>query len=496
MGFRGGAYISDETALKIATVFACVRIIATTLGTLPIHLMHDLGESRERLPLPDIIKRPNKIQNKIAFIEYATACLALWGNCYYERIYDKETLNVKEYIPIPPNLMDVQIADDGGKKFIFDGKKEIPRYKVLHIQGLSISTPYKGEPVISLVRNGAANLAYQAETFGINFFTNGTNMGGVIEWDKDVNIDPEVRKQIVAKIIEQQQGLDSSHGLGDLPPGARYAKVGIPPEDAQFLETRRFQRTEIATWFGVPPHLVQDLQESTNNNIEHQGIEAVRYLFRPYAVRIEDALTEDLFTPKDNLFLQFNLDGLLRGDLKSRMDSYHIALQDGVYNADEVRALEDMNPQEGGIGKIYLAAANMIDKRKLSAMPVSAAKAEANKPTRERVIEIVARAAQEAGSAEAPDLSEFTEKYFSGLSHRSDTANQEEESRRFENAFRYQTWKALGRTGFRVTGECQCPDCVASRGVSLEIGSHIGTTKKYHPPFCPECAGGIEVING
>jgi HK97 family phage portal protein len=210
----------------------------------------------------------------------------------------------------------------------------------------------------------AVGLGMALEDFGATFFKNGTNIGGVAQHPKTLG---EKAKEYLKKSLQEKTGVGNANSLLILEEGMTYQKVGIPPEDAQFLETRKFQTTDIARFFNVPPHMVGDLERSTNNNIEEQAIEFVVYTLRPWLVRIEQEHIKSLMTEKDRnkYFTEHLVDGLLRGNTVSRNTALQIQRQNGIINADEWREIENKNPIPDGSGKIYLANQAMMPINKL-----------------------------------------------------------------------------------------------------------------------------------
>jgi hypothetical protein len=231
-----------------------------------------------------------------------------------------------------------------------------PASKILHFRGFG-STGIDSYSVISLARE-SIGLGISAQEYGARFFGQGTNMGGFLKHPKGLS--DEAFQRLRKDMNQKYKGLERSHGLIILEEGMDYQKVGLTNEDAQFLETRKFQVTEIARWFGMQPHMVGDMEKATFSNIEQQSIEAVIYTWRPRAVRLEQELNMKLLGPGE--YIKFSLEGLLRGDIKSRYEAYKIGVENGWLNADEVRSLEDMNPQPDGMGQIFLAPLNMTNK--------------------------------------------------------------------------------------------------------------------------------------
>jgi HK97 family phage portal protein len=207
----------------------------------------------------------------------------------------------------------------------------------------------------------AFGLGLAVEEFGARFFGQGTNIGGFFEHPQKLS--DAAYNRLKSEMASQYQGLQHSHGTVILEEGMKYTKLGMPLEDIQFIESRKFTRGEMATIHGVPPHLIGDLEKATFSNIEEQGIEAVTYLFRQWCVRWEQALNSKLLTEKEQekYYIRFEIDGLLRGNIKARYEAYSIGLQQGFLNADEVREKEDMNPLPDGQGKIYRFPLNLAE---------------------------------------------------------------------------------------------------------------------------------------
>jgi HK97 family phage portal protein len=202
-------------------------------------------------------------------------------------------------------------------------------------------------------------MAIAAEDYGANFFANGANPGGVLEHPNTLNDASKIRDTWEA--IYRGKG---AHRIAVLEEGLKFHQVGIPPDQAQFLETRRFQLNEIARIFRVPPHLIGDLEKATFSNIEMQSIEFVMHTVESWVIRLEQAMDMALLTPSERkkFMIKFNLDGLLRGDYKTRMEGYSIGRQNGWLSANDIRALERMTPipkEEGG--DKYMVNGNMVD---------------------------------------------------------------------------------------------------------------------------------------
>jgi len=292
------------------------------------------------------------------FRETMMAHMLLWGNCYAEIEYD-ERGDIKALWPIPPYRVEHMETADGKPFFRVStkvGKQyNVPYYAMLHIPGLGFDGR-KGISVIQWASQGI-DLALATEQFGSEFFANGTNVGAVVTHPAELS--DGAFKRLQKSLREKYEGLGRSHRLMLLEEGMTFAKNTIPPNDAQFLETRKFQTSEIARIFRVPPHMLADLERATFSNIEQQSIDFVTHTIRPWAVRWEQTINIRLFDSNEQkrLFAEFLLEGLLRGETKARYEAYAIARQNGWLSVNEIRELENLNPIEGG--DVYLTPLNM-----------------------------------------------------------------------------------------------------------------------------------------
>jgi HK97 family phage portal protein len=228
---------------------------------------------------------------------------------------------------------------------------------VLHIPGLGFDGIIGYSP-IAMAKN-AVGMAIACEEYGAKFFANGAAPSGVLEHPGIVKDPAKIRDSWNAVY----QGSGNANKVAVLEEGMKYTPIGISPEQAQFLETRKFQINEIARIFRVPPHMVGDLEKSSFSNIEQQSLEFVKYTLEPWLVRWEQSMVRALLTPeaKKAYFIKFNVDGLLRGDYQSRMNGYAVARQNGWMSANDIRELENLDqiPEEEG-GNLYLVNGNMI----------------------------------------------------------------------------------------------------------------------------------------
>lgn len=293
--------------------------------------------------------------------------LLLWGNAYAQIIRNRKGEVVALY-PLMPDRMKVDRDEDGQLFYEYQVSKADPSINttgtvrlhpqdVLHIPGLGFDGLVGYSP-IAMAKN-AIGMAIACEEYGAKFFAHGAAPSGVLEH-------PGVLKD-PSKLRDSWQatfgGSANSGKVAVLEEGVKYTPISIAPEQAQFLETRKFQINEIARIFRVPPHMVGDLEKSSFSNIEQQSLEFVKYTLDPWVSRWEQAMTKILLTPeeKKKYTIKFNVDGLLRGDYQSRMNGYAIARQNGWMSANDIRRLEEMDPipEEAG-GDLYLVNGNML----------------------------------------------------------------------------------------------------------------------------------------
>jgi len=361
-----GKSVTERTALQQTAVYACVRIIAETIASLPLHFYKYTDEGKEKdytHPLYRILHdEPNPEMTAFVFRETLVSHLLLWGNAYAQIIRNGKGEILSLY-PLLPNGMTVERSDLTDEIFYtyMDTKGRMFRLapsEVLHIPGLGFDGLIGYSP-IAMTKN-AIGLSIAAEEYGSKFFANSANPSGVLE-HPGVLKDP---KKIRDSWNEVYGGTSNSHRVAVLEEGLTFKSISIPPNDAQFIETRKFQINEICRIFRVPPHMVADLEKSSFSNIEQQSLDFIVNTIRPWLIRIEQSIGQKLLLPdeKSKFFAKFNVNGILRGDFSSRMNGYAIARQNGWMSADEIRELEDMNKLPKGMGgDRYLCNGNMVD---------------------------------------------------------------------------------------------------------------------------------------
>jgi HK97 family phage portal protein len=361
-----GVSVSETTAMRCSAVYACVRVLAETISSLPLPVYRRLpsgGKERDiNHPLYTVLHdQSNPEMTAMSFRETMVGYLALWGNAYAEIEFGGGGQVVALY-PLRPDRMSVKRNDAGRLAYHYrKGSGDVavmPFEKVLHIPGLGFNG-VTGQSPIALSRD-AVGLALAAEESGSTFFANDSTPGGVLTSPEI--IDEEAGKKLKKSWNAAHSGMGNSRKVAVLDGGITWQSIGIPPEDAQYIETRKFQTTEIARIFRVPPHMIQDLERATFTNIEHQSIDFVVHTIRPWLVRIEQSILMKLFSPVERKthVAEHLVDGLLRGDTVSRYQAYATARQNGWFNADEIRELENKNPIPDGSGKDYWRPLNMV----------------------------------------------------------------------------------------------------------------------------------------
>ena len=366
-----GKRVNERSAMQMTAVYSCVRILSEAVASLPLHLYRYTETGTEKAgdhPLYTILHdEPNPEMTSFVFRETLMTHLLLWGNAYAQVIRNGKGEVIALY-PLMPDRMNVD-RDDQGRLYyeytvsnddapVNNGSRvRLSPADVLHIPGLGFDGLVGYSP-IAMAKN-AIGLAIATEEYGSKFFANGAAPSGVLEHPGTIK-DP-------ARIRESWQqtfgGSHNSNKIAVLEEGMKYTPISISPEQAQFLETRKFQINEIARIFRVPPHMVGDLEKSSFSNIENMSREFVTYTLDPWVVRWEQAMHRALLSEdeKKDFFFKFNVEGLLRGDYASRMTGYATARQNGWMSANDIRRLEDMDqiPADLG-GDLYLVNGNMV----------------------------------------------------------------------------------------------------------------------------------------
>lgn len=389
-----GRRVTERTAMQMTAVYSCVRILSETLASLPLHIYESFEtNSRKAIkhPLYKLLHdEPNPEMTSFIFRETLMTHLLLWGNAYAQIIRNGKG-EVLALYPLMPDRMRVDRDEYGQLYYEYmlsdsdanakeSGAVRLSTQDILHIPGLGFDGLVGYSP-IAMAKN-AIGMAIATEEYGAAFFANGATPSGILTHPGVIK-NPEAIRESWSKGF----GGRNSHKVAILEEGMNYTPISIAPNEAQFLETRKFQLNEIARIFRVPPHMVGDLEKSSFSNIEQQSLEFVKYTLDPWVSRFEQAMTRRLLTDdeKKKYYIKFNVDGLMRGDYQSRMNGYATARQNGWMSANDIRALENLDlisDEEGG--NLYLINGNMLPLKNAGAF----AKKEKEEKGNEEILEL------------------------------------------------------------------------------------------------------------
>ena len=370
---NAGEQVDEKAAMQIPTVYACVRLLAESIAALPLHLYRvtDNNGNKEKArdhPLYKILYRqPNPEMTSFVFWETLMTHLLLWGNAYAQIVRDGKNTVLGLY-PLLPENVEVDRDESGELYYIYHAyTDEVPgeqnkdiyfrRDEIFHVPGLGFNGLIGFSPIAMMKNSLGTSIA--VDKYGSSFFKNGAQPSGVLEHPGVVKDPNRIRDSWEAAY----GGAANAHRVAVLEENMSYTPISMPNSEAQFLETRKFQVSEICRIYRVPPHMVGDLEHATFSNIEHQSISFAVHTIRPWVVRLEQSMNRALFSDKEKgvYYVRFNMDGLMRGDYKSRMEGYAIGRQNGWMSANDIRELENMNPiPDADGGNEYLVNGNMI----------------------------------------------------------------------------------------------------------------------------------------
>lgn len=363
-----GVRVTNDSSLGYAAVWASVRIISETIAGLPWHVM-ERRPNGNREPVENstverlLNRRPNTEMSAFQFRETLMAWALLWGNGYAEIERDAKGHPIALW-PLSPDNMRIVRDETGRLVYVWRSNRGIEVVlagrDVFHLRGLG----WDGVQGYSILEMAAKSigLGIAVESFGASFFSNGSRPGGVLTTPEALT--EEAKDQIRRAWERMHRGVDNTQRVAILESGLTWQQIGIPPDDAQFLETRKFQTQEIARWFRVPPHKLADLERATFSNIEQQSIEFVTDALMPWTIRLEQEANIKLFSSEPRKFTRININGLLRGDMKARSEFYKTMSQLGVFTINDILALEDMNTI-GKDGDVRIIQSNLTTLEKL-----------------------------------------------------------------------------------------------------------------------------------
>lgn len=364
-GSSAGVPITIDTAMRVSAVFACVRIIAGAVATMPLQLKRRKSETiREDAndePLAKVLKRrPNRWMTPSGFRRMMQAHILLRGNAY-ALIVRNTRKQVQALIPLHPDRVTAEQKDD--LTIVYKYRRpngatlEFPQQDIFHLIGLTLDG-VNGVSVLTYARE-SIGLSIATTRHGSSLFRNGTQPGAVLT--AKAQLGKEGIENLKAS-LEEYRGAEAAGKTLILEEDMKFDRIGLTSSDAQFVETIGANRTDIAMFFGVPPHMLGDTTKTTSwgSGIEQQSQGFVSFTLEDWLTGWEETIDRDLIGDADDqLFTKFNRAGLVRGDIKTRYGAYAVGRQWGWLSANDVRALEDLNPIEGG--DEYLVPLNMVD---------------------------------------------------------------------------------------------------------------------------------------
>lgn len=360
-----GVPVTPFTSLQSMAVYGCIRAISQDIGVLTPFIRRRLvdgtGYRRDtKHPLNKLFRRPNRWQTWFEFIGYACTSLCLRGNAFVVVERDRDA-NPIELVPVAPDRATIMLTDDGELWYRINSRRLdygllVPPDDMIHIKNISIDG-YVGVSPIALAQD-AIGLSLAAQQHGAILFRQGGQVGGVVSHPGQLS--KEAADRIANSWRETHSGVQNAHKVAILEEGMSFNKVAITNEEAQFLETRRFQVVDICRLYGVPPHRLGELDKATLNNIEQQNQQYVDSALRPTTTSIEQLFDHHLLFDDERGIWQcrFDYDDMTRGDLKTRYEAYQIGTLNGWLNRNEVRAKENFDPIDDGTGDEYRVPLN------------------------------------------------------------------------------------------------------------------------------------------
>lgn len=345
---QAGVVVDHDTAMKLSAVWGCVRYISETIACLSWHVLQDQPNGNKKrligVPVANLLnKRPNPELTPFSFKELITAWALTWGNGYAEIVRDGAN-RPAELWPIAPDRVEVRRDETGELYYEVSNargpKTNIPANNMFHLHGLGFDG-LVGYSVISYAAR-SIGLGLATEAFGSSFFGNGARIGGVVTVPQQSNLNDQGKRNLKKSLNEKHGGPENGLGIEVLDAGMDYKQIGIPPEDAQFIETRKLQVEEICRWFRVKPHKIAHLDRATFNNMEQESRDSVGDSIMPWAIRLEQEADKKLITTP-RIHTKLILKSLLRADTKTQTEHYQAMLDRGVYSINKVLELEDQN---------------------------------------------------------------------------------------------------------------------------------------------------------
>lgn len=347
-----GVTINKNNAMTLSGVYSAVRVYADALASLPIHVIKESGRNKEKDRQHPVYKllayKPNNIMTSFDWRQIAIPQLLLWGNSYnlieFAGGGSRRPISI---LPIHPSMVEVNLLD--GKlvyKIKLEGANDVvvDQTQMIHFRGLGDNI--EGKSVLEYAADNLG-LGKAAEAFGKVFFDKGATTSGVLEHPQQLS--DKAQANLRKSFNDTYTGVNNSNKAMILEEGMKWNQISVAPDNAQFLETRQFSISDIARWFKLPPHMIGDLENATFSNIEQQDLNFVKYSILPYVENMEQELNCKLFRENEqgSVYVNMNLEGLLRGDITTRVEAYQKLIQNGVMTPNEARSKEGMNPIDG-----------------------------------------------------------------------------------------------------------------------------------------------------
>ena len=353
-----GQNVTPQTAVGLPAVWRAVDVLSNSIASLPFQVFSQVGDvetlNREHPVYPLIHTKPNQNMTTFQWRKLEMVHVLLWGNGYSRIMFD-QSMRPGELLPVHPQDIRVELMD-GKLWYIQNGEETVDGSQMLHFKGMGWNG-ITGKSVIAVQRENLG-LALAAQEFGAEYYAKGAKLDGVIQTPNVLNTDGLKNLRESWNTTYSQRG---GERVAILDNGMEYKNIGIPPDDSQFIETRKFSVTDVARMFSVPPPLLYDLERATFSNISELILSFTKFSLMPWIINIEQEVNDKLFfeSEKGNTFASLNVEGLLRGDIKERSEFYKTLHMLGSISANEIRKKENMNPVDGG--DKYFVAANMID---------------------------------------------------------------------------------------------------------------------------------------
>lgn len=381
-----GVDVTPDSAMRVAAVYACVRAVSEDMAKLPLITYRRLERGKERATdywLTDLLDEPNPFQTGFEFRELMQAHVELCGNAYALKTVVGE--KTRELLPVDPTR--VKVSQLPGWKLAYeltnaDGTTSpVPAERMFHLRGLSLDGGLTGVSPIEYQRE-TIGLAISQVKHGARLFRNGAMVGGVLEKPEGM-LSKEAAQRLKESFDEKYSGVDNAGKTILLEEGVKFSKIGLSAIDAQWIESRKFSRSEIAGMFRIPPHKVMDLDRSTYSNIEQQGREYVTDTLHARFTRWEKAIRKNLIPKADRkrYFVEHLADALMRGDSAARGDFYAKMFALGAFSPNDILELENRNPVEGGDQRFV--PLNMVPLEQASDVALAASRAKPAPPPKE-----------------------------------------------------------------------------------------------------------------